>query len=199
MKTPFFSFANHFRRGKPKAGPAAGGKTRRTRAEEAPADDKENTDDAEDGTGEEDEEGGEQAEGEEEPDGDEQCEGEDENEDSAEDEEESKPAANSKAARKVRAAERSRIGAIVTSAEAEGRLETALHVALNTNMSVGAARNLLKATPKATAPGTTSRLDAAMGANPRPNIGPSARGGGAKPLAALDAALDAEIARMTKG
>jgi len=67
-------------------------------------------------------------------------------------------------------AERQRIAGILASDEAKERGEQAVYLATNTGLSVDEARGVLAASPTATPAG--SPLDAAMAANPVPQIGP---------------------------
>jgi signal peptide peptidase SppA len=94
-----------------------------------------------------------------------------------------KPGADNKAAPEELAAarndaakaERARVSGIQTCEEAKGRESLANHLALNTDMSVDAAKAILAASPKATAPAGNA-FRAAMDSTGNPNIGADASG-----------------------
>jgi hypothetical protein len=97
--------------------------------------------------------------------------------DPPEDDDDDKPEPEAKAAV---AADRRRIGAIVTAA-GPGRIEAALHLALNSDMSAGDASKLLAALPAAA---KGSPLATAMaGRSPRVGAGSGAAAGKGKSLA----------------
>lgn len=84
-----------------------------------------------------------------------------------------------------------RISAILSHAEAGGREALARHIAFNTDLTPEAAASLLAASPKATPPAPTSRLDALV---PDPKVGVGTEATGTEAAGAgLAAAVDALI------
>lgn len=97
--------------------------------------------------------------------------------------------AAAKAAADARTAERARIQGIQSCEEAKGREALANHLALNTEMSVDAAKGILaaapktepKATPAEPAKGANNGFAAAMNNSQHPNVGADGGNGGAAP------------------
>lgn len=82
-----------------------------------------------------------------------------------------------KAAADARLAERARIAGITGSEEAKGRGNLASHLAMNTDMSVDAARAVLAAAPTEAAAQNANAFKAAMDAGKHPNVGADNSGG----------------------
>lgn len=91
--------------------------------------------------------------------------------------------AAAKAAADARTAERARIHGIQSCEEAKGREALANHLALNTDMSLDAAKGILAASPKAEAPkpepekAQGNGFKAVMDASQHPNVGADAAQG----------------------
>lgn len=157
MKVPFFNFAAALGGGKPSASLKGGGNPRpKARAEEgAPPED----DTASEGDGEGEDEPRDDPPGEEEND----TASEEEEGDAASEEDGQRDGARAetRAEKQMRARERARIGKIVTSKAASGRIEAALSLAVNTDMPAKAAIALLDTLPKAgaSAGGLAARMD----------------------------------------
>lgn len=101
-----------------------------------------------------------------------------EGEDAQDDEEEEEEEASGDDAQAARVAERTRIAGILRSDAAKGRETQALVLALDTDLSVAQAEQLLKASPKASARGSLSERMAAE-ASPRVGLTPAGSEGGA--------------------
>ena len=95
-----------------------------------------------------------------------------------EEEEEEETETSGDDAQAARVAERTRIAGILRSGAAKGREPQALVLALDTDLSVAQAEQLLKASPKASARGSLSERMAAE-ASPRVGLAPAGSEGGA--------------------
>lgn len=107
-------------------------------------------------------------------------------------------AAADKAVADARVAERARIAGITGSDEAKGREPLATHLAMNTDMSVDAAKAILNAAPKQeaakaepakTEPAAANAFKAAMDASKHPNVGADADGASGENLTNSQAIL----------
>lgn len=107
-------------------------------------------------------------------------------------------AAADKAAADARVAERARIAGITGSDEAKGREPLATHLAMNTDMSVDAAKAILNAAPKQeaakaepakTEPAAANAFKAAMDASKHPNVGADADAAAGENLTGAQAIL----------
>lgn len=91
-------------------------------------------------------------------------------------------AAREKAASEARVAERARVSGIMGCEEAKGRESLANHIAMNTDMSLDAAKAMLAASPKAEAPKPEATkgnaFEQAMNNSKHPNVGADGAGGG---------------------
>lgn len=98
--------------------------------------------------------------------------------DDEEEEEEEETETSGDDAQAARVAERTRIAGILRSGAAKGREPQALVLALDTDLSVAQAEQLLKASPKASARGSLSERMAAE-TSPRVGLAPAGSEGGA--------------------
>ena len=104
--------------------------------------------------------------------------GDDAQGDEEEEEEEEEAEASGDGAQAARTAERTRIAGILRSDAAKGREPQALVLALDTDLSVEQAEQLLKSSPKTTARGSLSQRMAAE-KSPRVGLAPAGNEGGA--------------------
>lgn len=109
------------------------------------------------------------------------------------------------AAQEARTAERARIQGIQSCDESKGREKLASHLALNTDLSVDAAKAILAASPaektQAAAPAAAANpFDAAMNASAHPQVGADATGdapGAEQQAAAMTSAILADYAKAS--
>lgn len=104
-------------------------------------------------------------------------------------------AIQAKAVSDARTAERARMSGILNCDEAKGRAELANHLAMNTEMSVDAAKAILAAAPKAEAKAATPAANAfetAMNNGKNPNVGADGSGGADNAESPVNAILAAQ-------